>query len=157
MTRQTYLKVVLTLMALYAGIMGSLTLLFHDAANFLFQYDLTDPTITRYWGGVLIALSIFYIFLATDPVKYRLFIWVGIIDLGIAAVLTVIHISLTNLSWIQGLIGLIINPIFIIILLYGVAKQHEGEIILVSGEEKKAKPGQELPSHIAGHHPLYKK
>ena len=152
MKNQTYLKVVLTLMALYAGIMGSLTLIFHDAANFLFQYDLQDPLITRYWGGVLLAFAIFYIFLATDPVKYRLFLWIGIIDLGIAAILTVINISLNYLSWIQGLVGLVINPIFIIILLYGVAKQPEGEVIFVSGGENKAKPGQELPAHIAGNH-----
>lgn len=157
MAKQTYLKVTLTLMALYAGVMGALMTLFHDAANFLFQYDITDPMVTRYWGGVLLALSIFYLFIATDPVKYRLFLWVGVFDLGIAMILTIINISLKNLNWIQGLIGVVINPIFIIILLYGLAKPPEGEILFVAGEDKKASPQHELPPHIAGHHPLDKK
>ena len=157
MAGPTYLKVTLTLMALYAGVMGSLSLLFHDAASYIFQYTITDTTTTRYWGGVLLAMSIFYLFLATDPVKYRLFLWVGVLDLGIAAVLTVINISLQTLSWVQGITGLVINPIFMIILLYGLARPSEGEVIFRAGAEKKARPGQELPPHITGQHPLQRK
>jgi hypothetical protein len=157
MAKQTYLKVTLTLMALYAGVMGALMMLFHDAANFVFQYDIIDPMVTRYWGGVLLALSIFYLFIATDPVKYRLFLWVGVFDLGMAMILTIINISLKNLNWWQGMIGVVINPIFIVILLYGLAKPPEGEVLFVAGEDKKANPQHELPPHIVGQHPLDRK
>lgn len=151
MAEATYLKIALTLMALYAGVMGALMTMFHDAANFVFQYDITDPMVTRYWGGVLFALAVFYLFLSTDPVKYRLFLWVGVFDLGIAMILTIINISISHINWVQGLIGVVINPIFIIILLYGLAKAPEGRVVIVAGEDVKAKPGQELPPHIAGH------
>ena len=157
MAASTYLKVTLTLMALYAGIMSALLLVFHEAAAFIFRYGITDPVVTRYWGGVLLGISIFYLFLATDPVKYRLFLWVGVVDLGSAAVLTIINISTETLNWVQGIIGLIINPVFIVILLYGLARPPEGEVVFTAGEEKKAQEGQELPPHITGHHPLHRK
>jgi hypothetical protein len=157
MAKDTYLKVTLTLMALYAGIMGAMMAIFHDAAGFVFQHQISDPMVTRYWGGVLIALSIFYLFLSMDPLKYRLFLWVGVFDLGIAMLITIISIAKKDIMWLQGITGIILNPIFMVILLYGLAKEKEGEVIMVAGEKKDAAPGQELPPHLAGHHPLHGK
>jgi hypothetical protein len=152
MASAKYLKVTLTLMALYAGIMGSLTLFFQDAGSFIFRYNITDPVITRFWGGILIAIAIFYLFLSMDPVKYRLFIWVGVFDLGIAMIASVYSMYMKELSVSQGLISIILNPVFMIILLYGLAKKSEGEIILVSGQPSTAPPEQTLPAHLAGEH-----
>jgi hypothetical protein len=157
MAKDTYLKVTLTLMALYAGVMGALMALFQDAAGFVFQHPVNDPMVTRYWGGVLIAISIFYLFMSMDPLKYRLFLWVGVFDLGIAMILTIISIAQKEIMWLQGITGLILNPIFMILLLYGLAKEKEGEIIMVAGNTKAAAEGQELPPHISGEHPLHGK
>ena len=100
------------------------------------------------------ALAVLYMFISTDPEKYRLFIWVGVFDLGIAMLVTVISVAQNNINWIQGITGLILNPLFIIVILYGLAKEPEGEIIFVAGQEQKAKEGQELPAHLSGQHPL---
>ncbi|MBW2972246.1 hypothetical protein KY359_04390 [Candidatus Woesearchaeota archaeon] len=158
MAAQTYLKVALKLMALYAGVMGALTMMFQDAGSFIFQYTIKDPMLARYWGGVLMALAVFYLLLSMDPEKYRLFIWVGIFDLGIAMILTIAHIAIANISWAQGIVGLVINPIFIIILLYGLAKEPEGKVIFVAGETKEGEQVQELPEHASTRkHPLHGK
>jgi hypothetical protein len=158
MADPTYLKVTLKLMALYAGLMGVFTLMFQDTGAVVFQYSIKDPVTTRYWGGVLFAMAIFYLFLSSDPVKYRIFIWVGIVDLGIAMLLTIIHLSTGSVSWVQGFVGVVLNPIFIMIILYGLAKKPEGEIILVAGgAHKEASPEQTLPDHLTGTHPLYRK
>jgi ABC-type Fe3+-siderophore transport system permease subunit len=154
MAEQTYLKVTLKLMALYAGLMGAMMLLFHEAASFLFQHPVADPMVTRYWGGVLLAIAIFYLFLSTDPAKYRLFIWVGVFDLGAAMILTIVSIAQKNIMWIQGITGLVLNPAFIIMLLYGLAKEPEGKVVFTTGGNTKRAEGQELPPHITGKHPL---
>jgi len=157
MATPTYLNVTLKLMALYAGVMGSLTLMFQDAGAFIFQMPIRDPVITRYWGAVLMAFAIFYLFLSMDTEKYRLFIWVGVFDLGFAMITTIAHISTKAISATQGIAGVVINPIFIVILLYGLAKKKEGQVVLTAGEDLKGKPEHELPSHLTGHHPLHRK
>ncbi|MBN1543955.1 hypothetical protein JW898_00670 [Candidatus Woesearchaeota archaeon] len=155
MAGQTYLKATLTLMALYAGIMGALTLMFQDAGSYVFQYTIKDPVLARYWGGVLMAMAVFYLFLSLDPQKYQLFLWVGVLDLGIAMILTVMNIAIADMNWIQGIIGLVINPILIILLLYGLAKEPEGTVIFVAGESKQGAQVQELPEHASTRkHPL---
>ena len=157
MAGPTYLKVVLKLMALYAGVMASLTLMFQEAGSFLFQYHLQDMMLARYWGGILLAMAIFYLFLSTDPVKYRLFIWVGVFDLGVASILTIVHIATTSISWVQGITGLILNPIFLVILIYGLAREKEGKVVLVSGNEGSGHE-QQIPEHArGGRHPLHGK
>lgn len=143
-------------MALYAGVLATFTLFFQEAGRFVFQYAIQDPMITRYWGGVLLAMAIFYLFLSTDPIKYRLFLWVGVFDLGIAMVLTIYHLAMGEVSLVQGLIGVVINPVFMVILLYGLAHQPEGEIVLMAGEGHKGQD-PELPAHIHGTHPLHRK
>lgn len=157
MAKDIYLNVVLKCMALYAGTLATFTLFFQPAGSVVFQYSIIDPTITRYWGGVLLAMAIFYLFLSTDPVKYRLFIWVGVFDLGTAMILTIMNMSVGAVSWVQGLIGVVINPIFIMVLLYGLAHKPEGEVLLVSGDGLKSADGIELPAHLAGQHPLNRK
>jgi hypothetical protein len=157
MAQQKYLTVTLKLLALYSGVMGAFMLLFHDAASFVFQYTVKDPMITRYWGGALLALSLMYLFISMDPEKYRLLIWVAVFELGMTMILTLIHVSLASISWVQGITGLILNPLFVIVLLYGLAKKPEGEVLFVAGEAKKAKPEHELPPHISGKHPLHRK
>lgn len=156
MAAPTYLKVVLILMSLYAGVMGALTLFFQDAGSVLFQYSITDPLTMRYWGGVLLAMSVFYWFLSRDPVEYQAFLWVGVFDLGIAMVLTIINISTKAMNWVQGLPAIMLNPIFMVILLYGLAKEHQGEVVLVSGEESKG-TRDSIPEHVREKHPLHGK
>jgi len=152
MAEPKYLKVTLKLMALYAGIMGALTLLFQEAGSFIFGYTIKDPVTTRLWGGVLIAIAIFYLFLSMDPVKYRMFIWVGVFDLGIAMITTVYCIYTKELSLLQGMVAVILNPILMIILLYGLAKKSEGAVILISGGKAEGHPEQVLPEHLSGEH-----
>jgi FtsH-binding integral membrane protein len=153
-----YLKVTLKLMALYAGFMGVFTMMFQSTGEVLFQYSITDPVTTRYWGGVLFAMSIFYLFLSSDPIKYRLFIWVGVFDLGIAMLLTIINLAIGSVSLVQGLVGVLVNPILLMILLYGLGKKPEGEVIMVvGGAHKEATPEMTLPPHLAGTHPLSRK
>ncbi len=157
MAAPTYLKVTLKLMALYAGLVGALTLMFHEAAAFLFAYNITDPVTVRYWGGVLLAMSVFYLFLSTDPEKYRMFIWVGVFDLGIAMITTIIQIAIGAIHWLQGISAIILNPIFIIILLYGVAKEPEGEVVFVASDKAQKGHEYEIPEHAQAHHPLHGK
>ncbi len=155
MASAKYLKVTLTLMALYAGIMGSLTLFFQDVAAFLFGYNITDPVATRYWGAVLLTMSIFYLFLSMDPVKHRLFLWIGVFDLGFASTLTVLNVATKHISVAQGIVAIVLNPIFMVILLYGLAKPPEGEVVLMAGHSQKPEiPEHELPAHLSGTHPL---
>ena len=157
MAPPTYLKVTLKLMALYAGLIGAMTLMFHDAASFLFAYNIQDPVLARYWGGVLMAMAVFYLFLSADPEKYRIFIWVGVLDLGIASITSVIHIATGAIHWIQGISALVLNPIFIIILLYGVAKEPEGEVIFIASDDKIKGHEGHMPEHSQAHHPLHGK
>ena len=157
MERLAYLKVILKLMALYAGVMGALALLFQDVAYYIFRYPLTDVMIARYWGAMLLVMAVFYLFLSYDPIKYRIFIWIGVFDLGFATCLTIINIATGVINWTQGAVAIVLNPIFVVILLYGLAKEPEGEVIFVAGEEKKGKPEHELPPHITGNHPLHRK
>jgi hypothetical protein len=138
--------------------MGAVAVFFQDVASFIFRYPIQDPMITRYWGGVLLALAVFYLFLSMDPEKYQIFIWVGVFDLGITMIVTIIHISLKTITWLQGFTAIFINPIFIVLLLYGLAKEPKGEVVFVAGNEKKpGKPEQELPAHVHGEHPLHGK
>jgi hypothetical protein len=157
MVTQTFLKVALKLMALYAGIMGALALFFQDVARFLFSYYTLDPVTTRYWGGILLVMSIFYMFISMDPERYRLFLWIGVFDLGLAMVITIIHMSMKVITITQGFVGIFVNPIFIVVLLYGLAKKPEGEVVFSAGEAKKGKQVDELPAHSAGKHPLHGK
>ncbi len=157
MAAPTYLKVTLKLMALYAGVMGALAAFFQDAGSFIFGHTITDPMITRYWGGVLLAMSIFYFFLSMEPDKYRLFIWVGIFDLGIAMVFTAINLSTEAIGVVQGLVGVILNPIFVVILLYGIAKEPEGEVLFVTTGETKEGGEENTPEHSRSRHPLHGK
>jgi hypothetical protein len=156
MVNHSYLKVTFKLMALYAGFMGALMLFFHDAAQVLFQREVQDTLTTRYWGGVLLAIAVLYLFISTDPEKYRLLIWVGILDLGTASGITIMNIATGNLNWMQGITGIVINPIFMIIIISGLAGKKE-EVVFVAGHDAAAKPGQELPPHLGGHHPLHGK
>jgi hypothetical protein len=151
-----YLKVTLILMALYAAFMGTLTLFFHGAAALVFQYSIKDPLVMRYWGTLFFALAVLYFLISKDPVKYGVFLWVGVVDLGFNFVLTIINMSFQIVNWIQIIIPLIINPIFIVILLYGLAKEHEGEVVLVSGEESKG-TRDHIPEHVRDKHPLHGK
>jgi len=157
MTGYKYLKVTLTIMALYAGLMGAFTLFFQDVAEFMFKYTIRDPLTTRYWGGMLMAMAILYLFLSTDPEKYRLLLWVGVFDLGLASTITIISISTASINIWQGFTAIILNPIFMVVLLYGLAKKPEGEVVLVAGEAKQGKPEHELPAHLSGQHPLHGK
>lgn len=130
-------------------------MMFQDAGSYVFQYQIQDPMLARYWGGVLMAMAVFYLFLALDPQKYQLFLWVGVLDLGIAMILTIMHIAIANISWIQGFVGLIVNPILIVLLLYGLAKEPEGKVIFVAGDAKQGEQVQELPAHASTRkHPL---
>ena len=148
-----YLKVTLILMALYAVFMGVITLFFQDAGAFVFRYAIKDPVVTRHWGTLFFALALLYFLISKDPAKYYLFLWVGVVDLGSNLILTVIHMSLQAMNWMQLVIPLIINPIFIVILLYGLAKEREGKIVLVSGEESKGTRNS-IPEHAREKHPL---
>jgi hypothetical protein len=158
MAEMVLLRVVLKLLALYIGLMGAFALLFQEGGSFLFRYNLVDPMITRYWGALLLAMAVFYMILSLDPVKYRVFIWVGVFHLGMTLILTVVNISLKEIAWVNGIASLILNPLFIIVMLYGLAKEPEGEVIFVAGEKKKPpRPEHTLPDHITGHHPLHRK
>ncbi|MFH1669141.1 MAG: hypothetical protein ABIA62_04395, partial [Candidatus Woesearchaeota archaeon] len=129
MAAPKFLTVSLKLMALYAGVIGSLVLMFQDVAEFFFGYPIKDPVVARYWGGVLIVLAVLYLFLSTDPEKYRLFLWVGVFDLSIALIVTIINMTTNAITVTQGMIAIIINPIFIILLLYGLAKEPKSEVV----------------------------
>ena len=153
MAAPRYLKVTLILMSLYALFMGTLTLFFHGAASLVFQYSIKDPVITRYWGTLFFALAVLYFLISRDAVKYSMFLWVGIVDLGANFIITIINMSLQLINWIQIIIPLVINPIFIVILLYGLAKEHEREVVLVSGEESKG-TRHNIPDHVREKHPL---
>ena len=157
MASPTYLNVTLKLMALYVGVLGAMTLFFQEAGAFVYQYTLKDQMVTRYWGAALLVLAIFYLFLSTDTEKYRLFIWVGVFDLGASMILTIVNMYIGDMNWLQGITGVIVNPIFIIILLFGLAKPPQGKVVLVSGYDAKPKPEHELPPHIIGKHPLHRK
>lgn len=156
MAAPKFLSISLKLMALYAGIMATFTLFFQEAGMFIFRYRINDPMVTRYWGGVLLAMAMFYLFVSTDPEKYRLLLWVGVFDLGTAMVLSIYHMSIETISIVQGLIGIVVNPIFMVVLLYGLAHKQEGEVVLVSGRPPE-EGGHHLPDHIVGHHPLHRK
>lgn len=157
MAAPAYLNVTLKLMALYAGVIGALMLFFHSAGTFFFNRAVLDPVVTRYWGGVLFALCVFYLFLSYDPERYRAFLWVGVFDLGTAMFITVYNVAKANMAWYQGIVALVINPIFLVLLLSGLTKKDEGKVVFEVGNEMTAKPGQELPPHITGHHPLHGK
>lgn len=157
MAAPTYLKVTLKLMALYAGLMGAMTLMFHDAAEFLFAYNISDPLLARYWGGVLMAMAVFYLFLSTDPEKYRMFIWVGVFDLGIATITTIVNVAAGTIHWLQGISALFLNPVLIIVLLYGAAKEPEGKVVFVASDQEQKGHEQHRPEHAGTHHPLHGK
>ncbi|MBW2964714.1 hypothetical protein KY363_04605 [Candidatus Woesearchaeota archaeon] len=157
MTAPTYLKVTLKLMAAYAGLIGAIMLFFQSTGQFFFNRSVLDPVVTRYWGGTLIALCVFYLFLSYDPEKYRAFLWVGVFDLATAMFITIYNIARAGMLWYQGIVALVINPIFIVLLLSGLTHKDEGKVVFEVGADLAAKPGQELPPHITGHHPLHGK
>ncbi len=158
MAAPKFLTVSLKLMALYAGVIGSLVLMFQDVAEFFFRYPMKDPVIARYWGGMLIVMAVFYLFLSTDPLKYRLFLWVGVFDLSIAVIITIIHMTTKVIVVSQGMVAIIVNPIFIILLLYGLAKEPKSEVVFVAhGDRSDHHKHEDLPQHATGHHPLHGK
>ncbi len=151
MAAPTYLKVTLKFMALYAGIMAVMAVFFQDVGSFLFKYSLNDPLILRYWGGALFALAILYLFLSYEPEKLRVLLWVGVIDLSSTMFITIIHVAKGMMVWYQGIIPMIINPIFLVLILSGLSGKPEGEVLLMTGGEEEG----ELPDHMK--HPLHGK
>ena len=138
-------------MALYAGLMAAMAVFFQDVGSFIFRYSLNDPLVLRYYGGVLFALAALYMLISYEPERLRVLIWVGIIDLGAAAVITIVHIAQGGLAWYQGIIPMVVNPIFMVLLLSGLAKPAEGEVLLMTSGEGEG----ELPDHMK--HPLHGK
>ncbi|MFC1742225.1 hypothetical protein ACFL3V_06840 [Nanoarchaeota archaeon] len=157
MAGPAYLTVTLKLMALYAGVMGSLALIFQDVGSVVLGYNVVDTVPTRYWGAMLLVMAIFYLFLSSDPLQYRLFIWIGVLDLGVAMLLSIYLIATNVITWLNGVTAVVLNPIFIIILLLGLAKEQEGHTIIREHQEGERHRREQLPEHAVGKHPLHNK
>ena len=150
--KMKYLSITLRLMALYMMVMGVFAIFFQDAAEFMYLFQVVDPITTRMWGGALVGLSIFYLLASYDVEKYRLLLWAGVLQLTVSFLLTVYHMGTRIIEPAQGMIRMIVTPIFLIILLSGILSHKKEKVLFEVGGKTKGEP--QGPEQIREQHPL---
>jgi len=110
------------------------------------------------WGGAMIALSVFYYVASYDVEKHRQVLWACVTHLGIMLMLLLYDLTTKPVD-MSGGISMIVLCTFLIVLLSGLLKSSNGEVLfeLKKGGEKLKEPPRHLPQHVSEVHPLQRK
>ena len=108
--KTTLLRYVLMLDAAVLLLLGGLLIIAPGAVEAAFRFDGLPPAVSYLiglWGCVFLTLGIGYVVAATHPVRYVVWVQMGIARGGLECVLGLVYLARGIVSWRQAAFGII--------------------------------------------------